>query len=190
MPKLEHDERNQTQQRTEQRKNKPRILTPHVVEKRTREQRRHRTQRIAHETLSSDGGRGRLAVAVRGVRVRRLEDEVDAERDGREADDRADPVHELVLREGVDEEADGQPDGAEHGAVQAVLGHDGHVGIRGELVVLAHLEVVRRPAEERADCEGDVGEAGDALVPAVLLAEGDGDHGEEEEDDRPAEGDP
>lgn len=88
-------------------------------------------------------------------------------------------MHELVLREAVDEEPDRQPDGAVHGAVQARLGvHDG-VGVLGEPVVLAHLEVVRAPSERGAEREPDVREPRDALGPATLVGKGDGDDGEE-----------
>lgn len=71
-----------------------------------------------------------------------------------------------------------------------MLGHNIDVGVGTEAVVLAHLEVVGGPAEERADGERDVGKAADALAPASLLLERDGDDGEEEEDDGPAKGDP
>ena len=187
---LEHDKRNQTKQSSEKRKDKTSVLAPDVVEEGAREQRRDSTKGVPHETLARNGRRTRLAVAISRVRVSRLEDEEDAECDGCKADGGRDPRDVSVLCERVDEQADRQPDSAEHGAVETVLGNDLDSRVGLEFVVLAHLEVVRGPAEEGADGEGDVGEAGDALVPAALLAEGDGDDGQEEEDDGPAEGDP
>lgn len=95
-----------------------------------------------------------------------------------------------ILRERVDEQTDGEPDSAKHGTVEAVLRDDLDGGIGLQSVVLTHLQVVCRPAEECADGQRDVRQAGDALVPAALFAEGDWDHGQEEEDDGPAEGNP
>jgi hypothetical protein len=57
-------------------------------------------------------------------------------------------------------------------------------------VVLLHLPLVGDPAKGTADAERDVGQAGDALVPAALLLEGDGDNAEEHEGDEPCESDP
>jgi hypothetical protein len=188
--KLEHDKRNQTEKGTEQRENQTSVLAADVVEESAREQRRNGTECVTHESLACNGRRRLLAVAVGRVAVCALEDEVDAEGDGRQSDDGADPRQVAVLREGVDEEADGKPDSAEHGAVQAVLRDHVDVGVGLELIVLAHLQVVGGPAEEGADGKRDVGKTRDTLVPAALLGEGDGDDGQEEEDDGPAEGNP
>jgi hypothetical protein len=187
---LEHDKRNQAQKGAEQRENETSVLAADVVEEGARKQRRNGTERVAHKSLAGNRRRRLLAVAVGRVRVGALEDEVDTEGDGRETDDGADPRQVAVLGEGVDEETDGEPNGAEHGAVEAVLGDDVDVGVGLQLVVLAHLQVVGGPAEEGADSEGDVGETRDALVPAALLGKGDGDDGQEEEDDGPAKGNP
>lgn len=107
MPIFEHDKRNQTQHRSKTRQNQPRILTPDVVEKRIREQRRHSPQRVPHESLACNGTRRVRAVAIGRITVRALEHKVDAERDRRETDRGAHPREVAVLRERVDEEADG-----------------------------------------------------------------------------------
>lgn len=99
-------------------------------------------------------------------------------------------MHKLVLREAVDEQANGQPDRAEHGAVQTRLGVHNSVRIRSEPVVSAHLEVMRTPSQGGAEGEGNVGKACNALGPAALVGKGDGDDGQEQERDGPAKGDP
>lgn len=150
------------------------------MEELAREKRRHSTQRIPHETLTRDRGRRRLAIAIGGERVTGLEDEEDTDSDEDEGNEGGDPVEEGVLREAVDEEADGEPDCAEEGAVETGFGR-GDAVLLDDRVVLSDLEKVESEADCCAQAEGDVGEAGDAFAPAFLFLEGDGDHGEEEE---------
>lgn len=99
-------------------------------------------------------------------------------------------MHKLVLRKAVDEQTNRQPDRTIHGTIQTRLGVHDRVGIRGELIVLAHLEVVRAPGEGGAEGKTNVGEASDTFGPAALVGESDGDDGEEQEGDGPAESDP
>lgn len=166
------------------------VLAADVVEELRGEQGRNGTEGVTQETLARDGGGGGRAVAVGGVGVRRLEDEVDSEGNRGQGNGGCDPVHVAVLREGVDEEADGQPDGAVHGAVQAVFGRDVARLVGDDAVVLLHLPLVGDPAKGAADGERDVGQAADALVPPALLLEGDGDNGQEHEGHEPGEADP
>lgn len=126
---LEHDERDQTQHRSKHCKNQASILTAHVVEEGAREKRCHGTKRVSHQTLASNSRGRRLAIAVGSVRVCTLEDKVDTEGDRGEADHGTNPDEVFVLRKGVDEKADGQPDGAEHCAVETVLGNNTDVGV-------------------------------------------------------------
>ena len=166
------------------------VLAADVVEELAGEERGDGAEGVTQETLTGDGGGGGGAVAVGGVGVGGLEDEVDAEGDGCQGNGGGDPVHVAVLGEGVDEEADGQPDGAVHGTVEAVFGGDGAVGVGDNAVVLLHLPLVGDPAESAANAEGNVRKACNTLVPAALLLEGDGDDAEEHEGDEPCESDP
>lgn len=99
-------------------------------------------------------------------------------------------MHKLVLRKAVDKQANRQPNRTVHGTVQTRLGVHDSVGIRGKLVVLAHLEVVSAPGEGRSEGETNIGEACNAFGPAALVGKGDCDDGEEQEGDGPAESDP
>lgn len=100
-------------------------------------------------------------------------------------------MQKFVLREGVDEQADGEPDGAEHGAVKAGLwGDGGAASCCRQGLVFADLDEVCCEADCGADAEGDIGQACDAFAPAVLLGKGDWDDGEEEEGHEPGEADP
>jgi hypothetical protein len=187
---LEHNKRNQTQESSKQRQDQSRILATHIVEESRREQRRNSSKCVPHKTLTGDS-RGRcLSITIRSVRVRALKHEENAKRDRRKTNNRSDPRDISVLCERIDEESDRQPDRAEHSSIESVLRDDIDVGIGLELVVLAHLKVMRHPAQECTDRERNVGETRYAFRPAPLLLEGDGDDGQEEEDDSPAEGDP
>lgn len=188
--KLEHDEGNKTQSRGDQGQDQTSILRADVVEELRREQRGDSTEGIPHKTLASNSGGGAGAVAVGSVTVGRLKDEVDAEGDGRECDGRADPGELGILGEAVDEETDRQPDGAIHGAIEPGLRVDRDVGIGGEFVVLAHLEVVGPPSQGAADAQTDIWQAADTLGPPTLLGKGDGDDRQEHEGHTPAEGNP
>lgn len=154
------------------------------------EERRDGTEGIPHETLAGDGGGRVLAVAVGGETVAGLEDEEDTDGDQGQRDDGADPDETLILGEGVDVEADGEPDGAEESTVETSLGLDAAVVGGADGVVLLDLEEVETKAECGSDAEGDVGQARDTLVPTALLLEGDRDDGQEQEGQEPGEGDP
>lgn len=187
---LEHDERNHTQEGSEQSQDETGILTADIVEEGAGEQGSDGTQGVSHQTLTSNGRRSTVTVAIGRVAVSALKDEIDTESNGSKSNDGSDPGEEGVLREGVDEETDGQPDGTEHGSVETVLGHDLDVGVVDEVAVLAHLGVVGDPAQECSDSEGDVGQSRDTLGPTALLREGDGNDRQEQEDHSPAESDP
>lgn len=163
---------------------------PNILKELGREQRRHGAQCVSHQTLACNCGTGALTIAIGRVAVRALKHKVDTKRNQHEANARSNPVHKLVLRKAVDEEANRQPNRAVHGTVQTRLGIHDRVGIRSELVVLAHLEVVRAPGEGGAEGETNVGETGNALGPAALVGKGDCDDGEEQERDGPAESNP
>lgn len=154
------------------------------------EERRDSAQGVTHETLARDGRGGVLAVAVRGERVAGLEDEEDTDGDEGEGDDGAGPHEVAILSEGVDEETDREPDGAEEGTVETGFGLHAAVVGDTERVVLADLEEIHAESDGGTDTERDVGETGDTLAPAVLLLEGDGNDGQEEEGQEPGEGDP
>ncbi|KAK3201687.1 hypothetical protein GRF29_164g286846 [Pseudopithomyces chartarum] len=190
MSKLEHNEGNQAQKRAEHGQDQSRILTPHVVEEGARKQRRHSSQRVPHQPLSRNRRRRVLPIAIRRIAVRALKHEEDAERDERKSNDRPHPDQVPILRKRVNEQSDGHPHSAEHGSVQSVLRNNPHVRIRLQRIVLAHLQVVRRPSEERADCQRDIRESADTLGPPPLLLERNRDDGEKQEDNSPAEGDP
>lgn len=163
---------------------------PNILKELCREQRRHGAQCVSHQTLACNRRTGALAITIGRVAVRTLKHKVNTKRNQHEANARADPVHKLVLRKAVDEQTNRQPDRTVHGTIQTRLGVHDRVGIRGELVVLAHLEVVRAPGEGGAEGETNVGEASDTLGPAALVGKSDGDDGEEQEGDGPAESDP
>lgn len=154
------------------------------------EQRRDSAERVTHETLARDGRGGVLAVAVRGKRVAGLKDEEDTDGDEGEGDDGTDPDEVGVLSEGVDEETDREPDGAEEGTVEAGFGLHAAVVGDAERIVLADLEEVHAESDGGTNAERDVGQTGGTLAPAVLLLESDGDDRKEEEGQEPGEGDP
>ena len=131
-----------------------------------------------------------FAVAVGGITVAGLEDEEDTNGNQHQSDVGADPRETLVLGKAVDEQTNGQPDGSAEGSVQTGLRVDNTVGVGGESLVLADLEEVQSEADSRSDAEGDIGKTGDTLVPATLLLESDGDHGQEKEGQEPGETDP
>ena len=189
-PELEQDEGDEGQEGRDESQDQTRVLTADVMEELRGEQRRDGPQGVPHEALAGDG-RGRvLAVAVGGETVARLEDEEDADGDQGQGDDGPHPDQTLVLREGVDEEADGEPDGPEESAVQPGLRVDAAVvGVAG-LVVFLDLEEIEPETQRGSDAERDVRQSGHALVPAALLLEGDGDDGQEEEGQEPGERDP
>ncbi|KAI6748147.1 hypothetical protein HG531_008689 [Fusarium graminearum] len=187
---LEHDERNQAENSTKNGKDETSILTSDIVEKSISEQRRNSTEGVSHETLSSNGRRRTLTVAIGSVTVCALKHKVDTESDGGETNGRADPRDVRVLGEAVDEETNGEEHGSIHGSVETGFGSDLDVGVGDKTVKLAHLEVVSQPAEGGTNAERDVGETGDTLTPAMVLLESDGDDREEEEDDSPAESNP
>ena len=189
-PELEEDEWEERQQGSDKSQEQSGVLATHVVEELRCEQRRHGTEGVTHETLTGDGRRGVLAVAVGGETVARFEDEEDSDGDEGKADDGSNPDETLVLRERVDEETDGEPDCTEEGTVETGFGEDAAVVGGADGVVLLDLEEVQTETESNTDAERDVGQARDTLVPAALLLEGDGDDGQEEEGQEPGEGDP
>lgn len=117
------------------------------------EERRDGTEGVTHETLAGNSGRGVLAVAVGGEGVARLEDEEDTDGDEGKGDDGANPDEVAVLGEGVDEETDGQPDGAEESTVETGFGLDAAVVGLANLVVLADLEEVETESHSGTDAE-------------------------------------
>lgn len=131
-----------------------------------------------------------FTVAVGGVTVAGFENEEDTDGDQGETDDRSHPVEALVLGEAVDEQTNGQPDSSEEGAVQTGFGSDLSIGVLGEGLVLANLEEVQGETDGGTEAQRDVGETGNTFVPAALLLEGDGDHGQEKESQEPGEGNP
>ena len=82
-----------------------------------------------------------------------------------------------VLRERVDEEADGEPDSAEHSPVQTGFGGDAPTPRGEDGFIFADLDEVCSEADGCPNAEGDIGEARDAFAPAALFAEGNGDDG-------------
>lgn len=159
------------------------------MEKLGRKKRRHSTKRIPHETLTRNRRRRRFAIAVRGKGVTRLKDKEDTNGDQNKGNERSNPMQEGILSETVNKQTDRQPHGTEQGPVKpgfrrrdTVLGHDG--------VIFPDLEEVEPKPDCSTQTEGDVGEAGDALAPALLFLEGDRDDREEEEGQEPGEGDP
>src|SRR4051812_15746443 len=110
MAVLEHNKRNQTQDRTKHGQYQSCILAAHVVEECVCEERRHSTQCVSHQPLTRDSRGRRLAVAVCSVRVCALKDEEDAKGNGCKADNWSDPGQVSVLCERVDEKANREPD--------------------------------------------------------------------------------
>lgn len=159
------------------------------MEELRREERRDGTERVTHETLASNGRRRVGSVAVTREGVAALEDEEDTDGDEGQGDDGRDPVKVLVLGEGVDEETNGQPDGAEESTVQSGLGLRVLAPLHHAFELL-DLEEVETEADRGTQDQGDVGKTRDTLVPALLLVESDGDDGEEEEGQEPGETDP
>ena len=100
-------------------------------------------------------------------------------------------MHERVLGEAVDEEADGQEHGTAHGSIEPRFGRSRLVRVRvGNRAVFSDLEGIKCEAERGADAEGNVRQSADAFAPVALLLEGDSDDREEEEGDEPRETDP
>lgn len=179
---------NKGQGRGNQSQDQTGILRADVVEELGGEQGGHRTQGVTHETLTGDSRGRALTVAIGGEAVAGLEDEEDTDGDEDQGDDGSDPGEIGVLGEGVDEETDGEPDSAVESTVETSLGAS--LTDLNKRLVLADLEEVETEAHGGTQAEGDVGEAGDTLVPALLFLEGDGDDAEEEEGQEPGEGDP
>lgn len=190
MAVLEHDKGNDGQEGSDARKQETGPLAAEVDKELVGEEGGDAAERVTHETLAGNRRRRILAVAVRRETIRGLEDEEDARGDGGEGDGGRDPREVAVLREAVDEEAEGQEAGSPHGAVEARFGQDDAVARSHDGFVFADLEKVQAKGDSDADAERDVWEAGNAFVPTPLGLKGDGDDRQEQERHEPGKSDP
>ena len=135
-------------------------------------------KRAQHGIGGEDGG-GVDGVGVDEVVHAAEKHEDHAEAEGGGADDADAPVDGFVVGPGEPEDADRESDGCDHGAGQACFGGCLAAVFALDARVALVVDDAVRAAEEDADGDADEGEAGDALGPAALFLEDDGEGAEE-----------